>query len=371
MTATTTVGRVGARDLAAALRPATALKARFVQLHPDAVVFGHDRTTARVPFAGRGFDGDPIWLNRPAFARVVRACRGDVLIERADTGITLTTGQLSAHIPTAVDDDGAIPSLSELPSDDGDPLLTVDARRLARAVLRAAPFATCDATRPVLVTVALDPRGHVVATDSYRLAALDLPDIQHDGDVPLPLRLHGMLAVATAMGTAGGDVRIFDRDDRLDFAFGDQLWTVGMEPRYTPRENDPRGRTYPDYRALLPDDDDYTVRVELDAGELAETASLIADVSRRNEPLVCTVKPQEMEVVSRDTADVQVARTFNGVVWCREAQVEIGLNPEFLHDIAAAIAPEGVVLELISPLRPARFTGGDGTFLLMPIRLNV
>lgn len=370
MTATAAPGRVSARDLAAPLSAAASIKARHVQLHPNAVVFSDRRTAGRVPFAGRAFDGDPIWLDRVALARVLRSCRGgDVLLQRDDQALVITSEKLTARVPAVRDD---VPE--DVPSfDDGAGLIVGDARTIARGLLRAASFASRDETRPILCAIAFAPDGKLIATDSYRLAVLDAPDVMHEGSFPIPVEINGTVAVATAMAQIGGEVTITDHTDRLVFAFADQRWSVTTKDRCRDDNDGRTVQTYPNYRMLLPDDSQFSALVDFDAGELAETASLIADTARRNAPLIVTVEPDSTRIHSDARQDgVVVDRGLGDVVWCRERQIELGLNPSFLTDTAAAIAPDRARMSVINPLRPALLSGADDDlFLLMPIRLNV
>lgn len=352
-------GRIAPRDLRSALSLAAASGARLVELRPDCTLrFGGEDTAAIVPFPGRPWKGEPVWIDRVPFARVVRACGSDMLVAADGAAVTIESDSLTVGL--------AARSAPDLPSQDGDDLvdkLTVDALDLARLLVAVLPFSSTDLTRPLLCQVALDlKRGKVVATDSYRLAILDAPTVQvGDSEETLLLPRAACGPLATALKLAGGKVRISRSDGTLALEFGGQRWFI----------REVQGR-FPDWEALLPEEDRFATAFSLAAGDLQATSSLIADIAMRNTPLRLKIDGDGATVASTCPDHAEVKQRLAATVERVDVGgVEIGFNPEYTRDIAAAIAPEHAHIKVIAPLRPALFTAPDAEYLLMPIRLNV
>lgn len=362
-------GRVVPRDLTAALRAASATRAREVLLHADcSLAFGVADAAARLPFAGRPWNGDPCWLDRASFARIARACNSDMLIERTKVGVTLRAGALSAELPAVHE---PTPDLAHLEVD-ARHQLTVDALQLARLLLRAAPFAGRDETRPAIKAVALDMRrGKVVATDSYRLAVLDAPVVKKRNGRTLAISVDAIVPLATALVSAGGEVTIGRTDTHATFSFAGQTWALRIPKGYD-RDRPARrpDAVYPDWANLLPDVDPL-VALSASAGDLATAASLIDDVTLRHRPMALTVARDGLVAATHGNTPIKVRQTVDATVSAApDDSTTIGLNPRFVAQIASAIAPERAEVEIITPLRPILLTSTDAVFLLMPIRLD-
>lgn len=361
-----TAGRVSPKDLRVPFALAAAAGAKDLLLTADGtIVFRTDEVRARIPFAGRPWEGEQnCWVNRAGLARVVRACKGrDMLLEPTVAGgLSVVSDALTVTLPRVLGDPVEHP--------EGDELLTIEARELARGLLRAEPFAGRDQTRPVLWGVALDlENGKVVATDSYRLTVVDLPGIQHPDTPPLILPLRVVKALSQVLASHAGDVtlRLLDGSDRhLVVVVGDQRWTIKLT----------RGK-YPDWQELLAHNEGKNnTEFELDASELADAASLIADgyaitgCKARHAPLVMTVATGKVTVQTRFPECIEVRQELDATGDVREP-VEMGFHPRFLADAMQAISPDRARLSIGSPLRPLVATAPDGLFLVMPIRLNV
>lgn len=363
-TAEMTVGRVTPKDLKVPLALASAAKAKDLVVRADcSLEFATSDLRARVPFAGRPWDGDAeCRVSRQAFARVVRACRSaDLLLEPSETGLVITAGALTVTLPYAV------PTVSELAEQEaGDELLSIEARALARGLLRAEPFAARDETRPLLCSVALDlGRGKAVATDSYRLTVVDVPDLARLVSEVLLLPLAAVRPLAQVLASHAGDVTLsLARDDKvLLVAVGDQEWSLRL-----------RDGNYPEWPDLIAEGD--ATEIEVDAAELADVASLITDTyaitgySTSHAPLVLAATQGKVTVQTRHPECIEVRQEIAATGTVREP-VEIGFNPRFLADAMRAIAPDRAKLTLLSPLRPMVAAAPDALVLVMPVRLNV
>jgi DNA polymerase III sliding clamp (beta) subunit (PCNA family) len=358
-----TAGRVSPKDLKVPLAAASAAGAKDVVITADCMlVFSTPEVRARIPFAGRAWEGEQnCRVNRAQFARTVRACKGaDLLLEPSEDGLVVSSGALMVTLPFVEGQPVEHP--------DGQELLSIEARELARGLLRAAPFASRDQTRPLLCSVGLDlAAGTVVATDSYRLAAVEVPGLEA-GDTPtLICPLSAIKPLAQVLATHAGDVTLSlakePMNQLLVVVVGDQRWTVTL-----------RVGAYPEWRELLPAEGTDTTDFEMDAGELAKVASLIADAfaigRTRHAPLVMDVTDGNVTVESRAPEGIKVRQHLDATGTVKD-RLEMGFNPRFLCDAASAIAPDRAKITMVSPLRPMLAKAPDALFLVMPIRLTV
>jgi DNA polymerase-3 subunit beta len=127
---------------------------------------------------------------------------------------------------------------------------------------------------------------------------------------------------------------------------------------------------FPNYRQLLPEEFEHELTVA--RAELEEVVRRISLLAQKNAPLRLAFADGEL-TVSAQTPDVGEAREAIPVPFSGEG-LEIGFNPDFLHDGLESVSTDDVVLKLISPLRPGLIEAGNGAgflYLIMPIRLNV
>ena len=95
-------------------------------------------------------------------------------------------------------------------------------------------------------------------------------------------------------------------------------------------------------------------------------------LAQKNAPLRLAFSDGALEV-SAQTPDVGRASESLPVPFKGEP-LEIGFNPDFLHDGLESVESDELVLKLISPLRPGLIQSGEGEnfpYLVMPMRLNV
>jgi len=358
--------RVAARDLGRALGPARSAKAQVVKIDPKDRTLRFDTPTlaAVLPFAGTRGSGRVVRVKRGDLAHVVRSVGGgDVLIGEDDGRLCIDAPRATVVLPEARID----PRQDREHPFDGEETLTLDARALARTLLRTEPFASRDGSRPTLASVALDMhRGNVVATDSFRLAICGAPELlrRRKGAPPLLLRIDGVVPLAVALASVGGDVEVALGAKHATFTFGDQRWSVATGDG-----------VYPNYADLLPAEGDWNAVVELNATELADAAALIAGLSIRNACAVLTLAESggaTLAVRGSDGPRCTVTLDADVTAAARSEVVldPIGVNADFLLAAARALAPEDIVLKVISPLRPMLLKGADAMHLVMPIRFR-
>lgn len=256
----------------------------------------------------------------------------------------------------------------EFPNRGGKLLLEANGEELAATLLRASTFASKDETRPVLCGIQIDWNDEpvLVATDSYRLCAIQCPGELMTGrgtenTVTIPSR--GLTLAAKGMRASGKvTVTVNDRWAIIQHHDPTVTWAI----RVTDGQ-------YPNYRQLMPDSwpNEITMRVS----ELLEACEVAVQFSAKNAPArLYTNGVVKLHGNSPDgPAYEEVLADAKAYMDAPREEFEIGLNPEYLRDIARTVDGHFTVVKLISPLRPALFESKQGAdkFLLMPIRLNV
>ena len=257
-------------------------------------------------------------------------------------------------------------SIRELSVDDfpqlGDPdftgAISVDGDMLASAVAQVTVAASNDAARPILTGVLVENGEtgvRLVATDSYRLAVRDLPDVQIESPGLIPAR--GLRELGRTVGAAQIQVAIHDREA----VFGSDRGTLSLRLIEG---------TFPNYRQLLPES--YPNRVTVDKERLLEAlgrASLVAEdhipirLKLQDGGIDLTVTRQD---VGGETEHIE--GTFTGEV----ENVDIAFNPRYLTDGVNSMEGDEVAIDVIDGLKPSvmRTTGQpEFLYLLMPVRV--
>lgn len=266
----------------------------------------------------------------------------------------------------SVEDWPAIPKLGEF-----SPAATVESAALAEALELSALCASKDEMRPILTGVALffqegSALLEVVATDSYRLGALQVPvtDLRATPDrAPLvPARV--ARALARQLKKQGGTVRIevHGPGDRgapiLGLSFADSMWLV----RTIEGE-------YPSWRQVVPEAEGGLL--EFDAKELE--SALRATVSVRGTKggtvrLIldrsCSLAFAEPDCGTVREILPQARFSPNGV-----GPLEVSFNPDYLLDAIRVIGTERGRMWVRDGLKPALFEGPDRRYALMPVRM--
>lgn len=247
---------------------------------------------------------------------------------------------------------------------------------LSPVLLRATAFTSKDETRPILTGVAFiyaedhpHVRGmRVWATDSYRLADLSLPAgalrAKPDGEPAIVNVVGRGVAMAAKAMRKAREVTVSTVNDHAIIGWHGETWTVRLI-----------GGQYPNFRQLVPDSAE--VIVKLPTADLLGACEVANTFARKNAPMRLSVNGEVK--VTGSTPDVcefeellpnASYSTPNGYDLGTEA-MEVGLNAEFVRDIAKAHVGETAEVRLISPLRPVLFVEGDDLYLQMPIRLNI
>jgi DNA polymerase-3 subunit beta len=284
---------------------------------------------------------------------------GPVTLEhRANEGVVGVTGGQSSFALNCLQ----AADFPDLPADEGSGI-TIPVAPFVATADRVARAASRDDTRPVLtgVLMRIGPDGiTMVATDSYRLAAMQTPleappAEQREAIVPARA-LQEVGRLATAMKADGIELVLTDAQ---------ALFRIGGA-RMTSRLIDGQ---FPDYRQLIPERFEH--EVSFDRAELGAVLSRIGVVAQRSAPIRLAFAEGQV-TVSAVSEQFGEGHESLPVAFTGEP-LEIGFNAEFLRDGVDTITGDALRPGLISPLRPGLLQGGDDgyRYLLMPIRLNV
>ena len=257
-------------------------------------------------------------------------------------------------------------SIRELAADDfpelGDPdfsgAVAVDGDMLASAVAQVTVAASNDAARPILTGVLVengDSGVRLVATDSYRLAVRDLPDVQIGQSGLIPAR--GLRELGRTIGSTQVQVAIHEREA----VFGSDRGSLSLRLIEG---------TFPNYRQLLPES--YPNRVTVDKDRLLDALGRASLVAEDHIPIRLKLQDGGVELtVSRQDVGGEtehIEGTFAG----EADEVDIAFNPRYLTDGVSAMEGGEVAIDVIDGLKPSvmRAVGqSEFLYLLMPVRV--
>ena len=316
----------------------------------------------RVPLPAQVEREGSIVLPARLLVDVVRSLSGPTVtleLRTAEQDVELVAGNATFHIRTLRGED--FPPFPE-PEDAG--AVRVPAQAFVETILKVANSASRDETRPVLTGIlvsASERELRMVATDSYRLSVketqLEQP-LQQSFEANVPARALQELA-RLVQQLDGENLTVAVRQNQIVFAIAG----VVLSSRLIEGQ-------FPNYRQLLPET--YEHELALAGGEVTDVVRRISLLAQKNAPLRLSFQPGEL-TVSSQTPDIGEARESLPVAFQGEP-FEIGFNPEFLRDGLEGVESGGIVLKLISPLRPGLIQAADDPgflYLIMPIRLNV
>lgn len=371
------VTEIARADLAGALRLPASIKAKAVTLRLGdelAVTAATFDVAAVVTLPAAGGEGE-ITVPRAALAGILACCDSSLRLSVEDKVLVIASGPATYRLPAdrpppprRVGRRGratpvTIPPAEPLYGHDLDAgpvtdVVTMEAPVLVEALRRALPFAGDDFTRPLLCIVAFSPGRHTMAaTDSYRLAIIRYGD-DHGPANETPWLLHrdGVLSLVRMLAKKLGQVELWQTETHIHARFENVRWSM--------RRVDGK---YPDYEKLLPDEG-YDGTLKVDRVDLLAGARAALVTCQRNEPLRLTVGVEC--TVAAGIQNGAVTRRLDSAAFEGDG-LEIGLNPQFLADIAAAAPVERLTCRFLSPLRPMMVEAARDLYLLMPIRLNV
>ena len=267
-------------------------------------------------------------------------------------------------------------SLKPLPADEFPKVAPVegdevrfDAEALVGALRQVLPAASTDDNRQILTGVLMaagaDQGGEglrLVATDSYRLAVVDLPGISvlsSGGQVLVPSR--ALSELSKALGD-GGEItlRLGERD--ASFAVSADTGSVTLTTRLI--EGD-----YPNYQGLIPQAQPNLLTVGREP--LIEALRRVKLLARDATPVRLQMSSDglELRAVTQDVGEglESLDATYEG------EELTVAFNPDYLLAGIEAVDADEISLATIDSLKPAVVrdpTTEHFLYLLMPVRVQ-
>ena len=292
---------------------------------------------------------------------IVRALEpGAVELETTDDAARIASGRSEFSLKPLPADE--FPRVAAVEGDE----VRFDAQALVGALRQVLPAASTDDNRPILTGVLLaaaDPSAgaeglRLVATDSYRLAVVDLPGVSvlsSGKSVLVPSR--ALSELSKALGD-GGEITL--RLGERDASFAAEGTTI------TTRliEGD-----YPNYQGLIPNNQPNMLTVNRDA--LIEALRRVKLLARDATPVRLQMSRDglELRAVTQDVGEgsESLDAGYDG------EDLTVAFNPDYLLAGIEAAGGDEVSLATIDSLKPAVVrnpTTDDFLYLLMPVRVQ-
>jgi DNA polymerase-3 subunit beta len=285
---------------------------------------------------------------------------GMVTIEEKKGKIWVVAGKASLEEPSMnVEEFPALPALAEGKE------LDLDAAGLAEMIRATAYAVSRDETRPALMGVLWELKDQdltLVATDAHRLARCESKvEFESPGDRDMIVDTQGLLHfVRLAEGIEKAQVSI--GDNQLSFRIGPTILHTRLLEG-----------PFPDYRAVIPSNNDKQLTVDREALiQAIRRVSITADRITSQIRLNIAASIMELSATGTDGshAEDQIEISYAG------EQVEIGFNYSYLQDILKNINATSVQVSIRDSQSAALFESADAEeglkllCLLMPLRLT-
>lgn len=296
---------------------------------------------------------------------IVRALEpGAVELETTDDAARIASGRSEFSLKPLPAEE--FPRVAAVEGDE----VRFDADALVGALRQVLPAASTDDNRPILTGVLLAAEGEglrLVATDSYRLAVVDLPGVSvlsSGKSVLVPSR--ALSELSKALGD-GGEItlRLGERD--ASFASsgpGGDGDTGGIVLTTRLIEGE-----YPNYQGLIPSNQPNLLTVNREA--LIEALRRVKLLARDATPVRLQMSPDglELRAVTQDVGEgtESLDAQYQG------EELTVAFNPDYLLAGIEAAGGDEVSLATIDSLKPAVVrdpTTEDFLYLLMPVRVQ-
>jgi len=276
---------------------------------------------------------------------------GAVAMTAADGEVEITgNGPRFRLREMSVDD---FPQLTDVAVTGG---IEVDGDLVAKALGQVGVAASGDEGRPTLTGILFEANEEglrLVATDSYRLAVRDLPEVAAPPTSLVPYR--ALRELARTIGQPKVTMS-FDEREAVFASERGQLTVRVIES------------SYPNYRQLLPES--YPNRLTVSREGLLEAVARASLVAEDHIPVRLSLHQGGVELsVSRQEVGEETEHL--GGEYSGE-DIVIAFNTRYLTDGVNAVGSDEIVLETSDALKPGLLHGtGDDSFryLLMPVRL--
>jgi DNA polymerase-3 subunit beta len=280
---------------------------------------------------------------------------GAVALEADDMEMRISSGRAQFTVNLLPSDD-----FPRLPPREG-PNLSLPASVLADALRQVVPAAASDDTRPmltgVLITSEVGSGLRLVATDSYRLAKREVPEIALESaqKVLVPAR-----ALSELQRLLGGAETVTVRLGANDAGF--EIGQTVLTTRLIEGE-------FPNYGQLIPSH--YPNRLVVSREALMDAVRRVRLLVRdATTPVRMSLREGgiELSVVTHEVgqATEEIDAKYDG------AEMTVAFNPAYLIDGLEACAEDEVLVEVIDGLKPATLRpsqSSDYLYLLMPVRV--
>jgi DNA polymerase III sliding clamp (beta) subunit (PCNA family) len=290
--------------------------------------------SAYVQVESRG-GNDAVTIPLAAVDKWLKGLKGDVTITNDEHTVTFTCGNATLPVPVGE-------SLIRLP-DLPDEKLEAPAETWA-AVQRVAYARGKDDARPTLTNIHLRD-GRVFATDSYKLAVVDMPGVPNLSVHP---KIIDVFKVAGSMSFSVDRSTLHISDERGRFVL-------------TGCDNEP-----PNIQPLLAMGE--RTEATFDRKTLVGLVKQLDGLRNKkaNKPVVFTFTGDgnvTLSTVTPDEQTVTVGMTFDG------QSCDFAVNPQYLLGILNSLTTDHVTFHVADALKPLFFVEGNYTALLMPVRM--
>lgn len=282
-------------------------------------------------------------------ANVVSAVDGPVTLTLDGDQVVATSGKFEAKIRTQAV--GDYPTIDPVGGD----VMMMSAPALRMALALGLVAVSNDEARPILTSLLLtdDGRDHlrVVATDSYRLILVDVPQCKPvwGYSVLLPSK-----AAALAANIAARCDQVAIRTDGLRIEFRGDDSAVAARTR--------EGE-FPAYAKLLPESTPLSALVE--RKQLAAAVKRVRTLLDAERPIMLTFAAGTVTVSGGGEsggATEDVPAVFDG------EQLKVAFNGQYLADGLNVIDGDTVTIGMTDELKPVVFSSETVKYLLMPVK---
>jgi len=277
----------------------------------------------------------------------------------SDFEITMETDK--GHYKMVGHDGADYPELPEL-SDEQQ--IMAEGTLLQRAIQKTSFAVSKDALRPAMMGVyfQIDADGtRTVATDGHRLVKLDLEGITSTEDLDFIVPEKAMKLAGRVADDEACTIRVDDGHVGFDFGSARVLARLIDE-------------TYPNYEAVIPDENDRTLTISRDSMLNAVKRVGLYSSSMTNQIRLAI----ESDQVTISAEDIERSSEAEEVVSCDydAEDMTIGFNSNYLTEVLSNLDADEVIFKLSSPNRAGivfpleQNEDEEVLMLIMPVMLN-
>lgn len=279
---------------------------------------------------------------------------GVINLELEEHKLHITTDQYQSVINGAAADEFPV-----MPAIEGGTTLMIDGPTLKRALQQVVFAASSDEARPVLTGVYVhteDNTLHLAATDSYRLAARTLSNVQDAADLLIPVS--AMQDVLRILGDFTDMVEITYSEQQVLFRIGDvELVARLIEGKY------------PDYQKLIPKD--FANIAQVSRAELMNITKVSSLFARESAGSVKVEIDEDKKSLSIRSVASQIGENTASTEGVVTGSGEITINSRYLLDALHAFTSDEVKFCFNGKLEAVVIIDAEDssyTHLIMPLK---